>query len=121
MFLNLYGQEEIENLAGREPLLRLVEVSEESDREWGILAGYCYGDINSTSLEVPDGIWPSTFVNSNKETAVEVEKSMKGDSETAFTMLLKQNSFLYPQRRWQLGRDRGDRGEGRALRAERRV
>ena len=90
VFLNLYGQEEIENLAGREPLLRLVEVSEESDREWGILAGYCYGDINSTSLEVPDGIWPSTFVNSNKETAVEVEKSMKGDSETAFTMILKQ-------------------------------
>ncbi|HBA49865.1 MAG TPA: hypothetical protein DCZ91_19140, partial [Lachnospiraceae bacterium] len=87
--LNLYKQEDIEALSGQEPLLRLVEVPEESDSEWGMLAGYCSGDINSTSLGFDDGE-PNTFVNSNSEAAVEVEKSMNAASETAFTMTLKQ-------------------------------
>ena len=54
-----------------------------------MLAGYCSGNINSTSLGFDDGE-PNTFVNSNSEAAVEVEKSMNAASETAFTMTLKQ-------------------------------
>ncbi len=74
------------------PLLRLVEVSEESDAEWGLLAGYFNDDDwNYNSSYGFNASYESTgFVNSNKMEPVEVEKRMSVQSDQQFTMILKQ-------------------------------
>ncbi|MCI9141800.1 MAG: hypothetical protein HFH87_04145 [Lachnospiraceae bacterium] len=139
VYLNLYKDADIERLSGQNnPLLRLVEVPEESDAEWGMLAGYRGDRLVQSGQEMLSQANQSTqgvlslyetdivqsvirmaertnragddpagpagssfsmnlspdiaaiFVNSNRETAVEVEKSMNTSSETAFTFVLKQ-------------------------------
>ena len=74
------------------PLLRLVEVTEESDAEWGLLAGYFNDDDwNYNSSYGFNASYESTgFVNSNKMEPVEVEKRMSVQSDQQFTMILKQ-------------------------------
>lgn len=74
------------------PLLRLVEVTEESDAEWGLLAGYFNDDDwNYNSSYGFNASYESTgFVNSNKMGPVEVEKRMSVQSDQQFTMILKQ-------------------------------
>lgn len=74
------------------PLLRLVEVTEESDAEWGLLAGYFNDDDwNYNSSYGFNASHESTgFVNSNKMEPVEVEKRMSVQSDQQFTMILKQ-------------------------------
>ena len=70
--------------------LRLVEVRGSSDDSWGYLAGYgseedLYG--YSLSLSSEEAV---AFVNSNRDTPVEIEKQMETESEESFTMLLEQ-------------------------------
>lgn len=74
------------------PLLRLVEVTEESDAEWGLLAGYFNDDDwNYNSSYGFNASHESTgFVNSNKMEPVEIEKRMSVQSDQQFTMILKQ-------------------------------
>ncbi len=75
------------------PILRLVEVPEESDTEWGMLAGYWgYNQQNKQpeyglNIDCNDA---RGFVNSNKMGPVEVEKRMSVQSDQQFTMILKQ-------------------------------
>ena len=75
------------------PILRLVEVPEESDTEWGMLAGYWgYNQQNKQpeyglNIDCNDA---RGFVNSNKMEPVEVEKRMSVQSDQQFTMILKQ-------------------------------
>ena len=67
---------------------RLIELLNESDPEWGYLAGYgkVHTDGDLTSKDA------NTFVNANKGTPVEIEKQITdgASSETVFTMILKQ-------------------------------
>ena len=70
--------------------LRLVEVRGSSDDSWGYLAGYgskedLYG--YSLSLSSEEAV---AFVNSNRNTPVEIEKQMETESEESFTMILEQ-------------------------------
>lgn len=70
--------------------LRLVEVRGSSDDSWGYLAGYgseedLYG--YSLSLSSEEAV---AFVNSNRNTLVEIEKQMETESEESFTMILEQ-------------------------------
>ncbi len=88
VYLNLYDEDVI---AG--PLLRLVEVPEESDTEWGMLAGYWGYNLQNGQPEYGlniDGNNAKGFVNSNKMEPVEVEKRMSVQSDQQFTMILKQ-------------------------------
>lgn len=86
-----YGEEDATPLQG--PLLRLVEVTEESDAEWGTLAGYTSYNLGTGKLEYGmnagygDAIG---FVNANKMEPVEIEKRMSVQSDQQFTMILKQ-------------------------------
>ncbi len=115
-----------------EGALRLVELPEESDREWGLLAGYYYErtpiqDIDGTTEEM---VYPtavsdnqfrlnvgefnreepmeySGFVNSNKTLPVEIAKEMESGSDGTFTMLLEQvlllkQGIMIPDYKWQL-------------------
>ncbi len=75
------------------PLLRLVEVPEESDTEWGMLAGYWGYNLQNGQPEYGLNIDCNNakgFVNSNKMEPVEVEKRMSVQSDQQFTMILKQ-------------------------------
>lgn len=90
VYLNLYKQTDIDSLVdeGQTPL-RLVEVSEKSDSEWGRLAGYrtpdkAYSWTQDSYKEI------NAFVNSNCRTFVEVEKFTAKKSYQEFTMLLNQ-------------------------------
>ena len=117
VYLNLYKAEDIANLLGKVPeggrLLRIVEVPEDSDREWGLLAGYIgppqanqeilpnrplgkasrmqiqhnMNSFYSMSMPPEDA---AGFMNSNAKEAVEIEKQMSEAAETGFTMILKQ-------------------------------
>ncbi len=70
--------------------LRLVEVLEESDPSWGMLAGYGRAeDKYAYSLNVPSEE-AVAFVNANRSAAVEIEKKMEHPSDATFTMLLEQ-------------------------------
>ena len=75
------------------PILRLLEVPEQSDTEWGMLAGYWgYNQQNKQpeyglNIDCNDA---RGFVNSNKMGPVEVEKRMSVQSDQQFTMILKQ-------------------------------
>lgn len=111
VYLNLYREDRIGDLLSSDetdgPLLRLVEVAEESDAEWGKLAGYFSEDMYNTydknyGLSIfcaPyykfEPMRPSVngFVNSNKMSPVEVQKKMSIKDiqpDRPFTMILKQ-------------------------------
>lgn len=70
--------------------LRLVEVVEESDPEWGFLAGYA----DQEGVEIVDLDKVATdavgFVNSNGKATLEIAKEMETLSDDTFTMILKQ-------------------------------
>lgn len=119
VYLNLYSLNDIQKLfAGTEEgkaLLRLVEVPEESDDEWGMLVAYQgvkqagSGILRNKSVQ-QRGLGETTdlgndenlygmdvspeyamyFVNSNGKTAVEIEKYVKAGSDSLFTMILEQ-------------------------------
>lgn len=111
VYLNLYRAEDIEELqpVGKR-LLRMVEVPEESDSEWGLLAGYTYNpnipgpgerrkaartqtENNLTQVPYSMDTAPEAangFMNSNTMEALEIEKQMSEASDTRFTMILKQ-------------------------------
>lgn len=101
-----------------EGALRLVELPEESDREWGLLAGYYYENRSAqeiggtTEMVYPTAVSDnqfklnvgefnreepteySGFVNSNKTLPVEIAKEMESGSDGVFTMLLEQVVLL---------------------------
>lgn len=83
VFLNLYE--------GASPGdLRLVEVQETSDESWGMLAGYGSADDKyGYSFAVPPE-QAVAFVNSSRNTPVEIEKKMQNPSDVTFTMILEQ-------------------------------
>lgn len=116
VYLNLYKAGDIEKLskelAEGKQLLRMVEVPEESDGEWGLLAGYTYNpktenpetrrkaarDVtqdgmapvqNPYSMDVAPEL-TTGFMNSNTKEALEIEKKMSEASDTRFTMILEQ-------------------------------
>lgn len=103
VYLNLYNKDDIDSLLseGGEPLLRLVEVPEESDEVWGRLTAYGYipnsgpegsaGSSFKSSLDAPPTA--NLFVNSNQPSAVQVAKEMTdgmGAPDEPFTMILRQ-------------------------------
>ena len=114
VYLNLYHAKDIEKLQGEVPagkrLLRMVEVPEESDSEWGLLAGYTYNpnmpgqgerrkaaraqtENNLMQISYSMDTAPEAangFMNSNATEALEIEKQMSEASDTRFTMILKQ-------------------------------
>ena len=68
---------------------RLVEVLEESDESWGLLAGYGSADdlyAYSPSLSPEKAV---AFVNTNRNTPVEIEKVMEEPSNAEFSMVLE--------------------------------
>ncbi len=110
VYLNLYDQADIsrlEGIPGNGRLLRLVEVPEESDPEWGRLAGYAYvpspkkkssgyrPDKTEDDVVLPYAMSTAPdkavgFVNSNVDDTLEIAKQMEEASETKFTMILRQ-------------------------------
>ncbi len=116
VYLNLYKAGDIERLseelAEGKQLLRMVEVPEESDGEWGLLAGYTYNPKTENPETrrkaardvTQDGMVPvqnpysmdaapeltTGFMNSNTKEALEIEKKMSEASDTRFTMILEQ-------------------------------
>ena len=66
---------------------RLIELLDESDDEWGYLAGYSKSKSDA-ELALKDA---NTFVNANNGTPVEIEKRLSDgvSSEEVFTMILK--------------------------------
>lgn len=116
VYLNLYKAGDIEKLskelAEGKQLLRMVEVPEESDGEWGLLAGYTYNPKTENPETrrkaardvTQDGMVPvqnpysmdaapeltTGFMNSNTKEALEIEKKMSEASDTRFTMILEQ-------------------------------
>lgn len=84
----LIGDEEL-----RQPLLRLVEVPEESGKEWGLLAGYEGGGKYSWNLYergMPPSGYPINFVNSNSKSSIKIEKYTARPTRQEFKMILKQ-------------------------------
>ena len=103
VYLNLYHAKDIEKLQGEVPagkrLLRMVEVPEESDSEWGLLAGYTYNpnmpgqgerrkaaraqtENNLMQISYSMDTAPEAangFMNSNATEALEIEKQMSKD------------------------------------------
>lgn len=83
--------------------LRLVEVPEKSDEEWGMLAGYLankymgglgsnveqWGEYFVYDMTIPPSLTMG-FVNSNQPMSVEVAKEMSAPTDEQFTMILKQ-------------------------------
>lgn len=70
--------------------LRLIELTDESDEQWGILAGYGSADDKYTydmGLSSEEAI---AFVNSNRTTPLDIEKKMENPSDATFTMILEQ-------------------------------
>lgn len=77
--------------------LRVIELQDESDDAWGMLAGYGNADDLSvtTNLNSENAV---AFVNSNVNTPVEIEKTMGTDCDETFAMTLRQvvSSSEYP-------------------------
>lgn len=82
-------------------VLRLVEVPEKSDKDWGTLAGYLTGNVYfvpnaerwDTDLAYDLTVHYASalgFVNSNQPMSVEVAKEMSAPTDEQFTMILKQ-------------------------------
>ncbi len=83
--------------------LRLVEVPEKSDEEWGMLAGYLasknagnfgpnveqWGEFHVYGMTIAPELTMG-FVNSNQPMSVEVAKEMSVPTDEQFTMILKQ-------------------------------
>ncbi len=114
IYMNLYLKEDIESLltsvvyqrTGK--LLRIVEVPEESDSEWGKLVGYGrrtmsgiqYGlnikpaqDAKDDQGQLMGKPYGNIFVNSNKTDTVAIKKSMTdgvASPDQQFTMVLEQ-------------------------------
>nr|WP_297864295.1 InlB B-repeat-containing protein [uncultured Acetatifactor sp.] len=98
VYINLYNEitETLLGILGHAtgtPLLRLVEVPEESGKEWGMLVGYGTKGSDSYSWE-PELSNPQnqvrTFFNSNRKSSIEIEKYMETRSYQEFTMILEQ-------------------------------
>ena len=98
VYINLYNEitETLLGILGHAtgtPLLRLVEVPEESGKEWGMLVGYGTKGSDSYSWE-PEPSNPQnqvrTFFNSNRKSSIEIEKYMETKSYQEFTMILEQ-------------------------------
>lgn len=83
--LNLYGDPE-ESLI-TDGTLRLVEVPEETDASWGLLAGYGKRESLSYSMEEREG---TVLYNNRQGSPVEIAKVMDTDSDETFTMILMQ-------------------------------
>ena len=83
VYLNRYDEAESGDL-------RLIELTDESDERWGVLAGYGSADdkyIYDMGLSSEEAI---AFVNSNRTTPLEIEKKMENPSDATFTMILEQ-------------------------------
>ena len=65
---------------------RVVELLDESDLDWGSLAGYGKG-IDDVDLALVNGA--KVFVNANNYTLVDIEKKMETLSDEVFAMILK--------------------------------
>ena len=86
------GNENPEETAAKKTLYRLVEVPEESGKEWGLLAGY---GINKTQYSWTFNLlsyFGKTFYffNSNSKSSIEIEKYTEKRSYQEFTMILEQ-------------------------------
>lgn len=81
--LNLYQESE-------EGDLRIVEIMEESDEDWGYLVGYGTAEnfVEYSLDQKPEDAM--AFVNANCGVPIEIEKQMEEKSETVFTMFLRQ-------------------------------
>ncbi|MCI9142661.1 MAG: DUF11 domain-containing protein, partial [Lachnospiraceae bacterium] len=81
------------NHVNEKPLLRLVEVPEESGKQWGMLVGYGTKENDSWSWDAnltDPGDQVRTFFNSNRKSSIEIEKYMETKSYQEFTMILEQ-------------------------------
>lgn len=117
VYVNLYDVTKVSEPSEGKSLLRLVEVPEESDSAWGMLAGYVsrpentggssgprkaksraniQDNLNSMDQSAPPYSMSTVpanaigFMNSNVSTSLEIEKQMTAASETKFTMILRQ-------------------------------
>ncbi len=113
VFIDLYDQlQSIGLTIDYNPLLRLVEVPEESGKEWGLLTGYegvCDGSYFSWGIQSAvsdnsqsgrteyyrcmlgsEGEVTAYFYNSNSKSSLEIEKYTERPSYQEFTMILEQ-------------------------------
>lgn len=67
-------------------MLRVVEVTEQTDASWGRFAGYV-SEYGEKSVAVWDGVG---FANSNTTHEFEIEKRMEDPTDDTFTMIIRQ-------------------------------
>ena len=85
--LNLYGNTMPDGTKIADGTLRLVEMPELSDPDWGYLAGYGKAGSLSYSMSEKEG---TILYNRKGGFLVHIEKVMATDSDETFTMILKQ-------------------------------
>lgn len=103
VYINLYDQTWIDGLYAatalgsdtqgpQVPLLRMVEVPEESGKEWGMLAGYGPegGSFGWDFENYDPSALKACFYNSNTKASIEIEKCSAKRSNQMFTMILEQ-------------------------------
>lgn len=87
IYLNLYGDTMADGKEIPDETLRLIEVPELSDIDWGYLTGYGKAGSLSYSMSEKEG---TILYNRTGTFPVHIEKAMDTDSDETFTMLLKQ-------------------------------
>lgn len=70
--------------------LRLIELFDKSDEDWGTLAGYGTKDDPYNYFINPNSGTAVAFVNTNRTVPIEIEKKMEEASDEIFTMILEQ-------------------------------
>lgn len=86
VYLNLYGDTMADGKEIPDGTLRLIEVPELSDTEWGYLTGYGKAGSLSYSMSEKEG---TILYNRTGTSPVHIEKVMETDSDETFTMILK--------------------------------